>query len=143
MKRTALAFAMLLALGLAAVPAADAREIQITVPVRIVNLHPSITVGRVQCAALTGLSDSRRMVDQPGQTDFTLTGGSFSGDVTVHVTVFEGRMNTVHAWSCTLRFVRPFDGPAHSLSLEGGAYFHEEFRLLPGTEHRFTVEGTI
>ncbi len=143
MRRTAFVFGLLLALGLGPVPRADARDIQITVPVRIVNLHPTITVGRVQCAALTALNDSGRMVDQAGQTEFSLVNGSYSGDVTVHVTVFEGRMGDVHAWRCELRFARPFDGSGQALSMEGGPYFHEEFRLVPGSARRFQVQGTL
>ncbi len=143
MNRTALALGFLLAFGLAFAPAAEARDIQITVPVRIADLHPTITVGRVQCAALTSLADSGRMVDQAGHTDFTLTNGGFSGDVTVHVNVFEGRMRDVHAWRCELRFARPYEGSGHAFSLEGGTHFREEFRLVPGSERRFQVQGTI
>ncbi|MEW6335803.1 MAG: hypothetical protein AB1625_00245 [Acidobacteriota bacterium] len=143
MNKTTLVFALLLASGLSLTPAAEARDIQITVPVRVADLHPTITVGRVQCAALTSLADSGRIVDQAGHTDFTLTNGSYSGDVTVHVTVFEGRMAGVHAWRCELRFARPYEGSGHAFSLEGGAYFREEFRLQPGSERRFQVQGTI
>ena len=143
MKKVSLALALPLALGFSFVQVAEARDIEITVPVRIADLHPSIAVGRVQCAALTSLADSGRMVDQAGHTDFSLTNGSFTGDVMVRVTVYEGRLASVGGWRCELRFARPYEGSGKSFSLEGSASFREEFRLAPGSERRFQVQGTL
>lgn len=143
MNRTALAFGSLLALGLAFAPAAEARDIQITVPVRIVNLHPTVTVGRVQCHAATGTAFTAGLVGSAVHTDFTLTDGSFSGDVTVSVNVPDIWWSRVHGYRCDLRFARPFEASAHSLALEGGMYFREEFRLLPGSEFRHWISGPI
>lgn len=143
MKKSAFAFSLLLGLGLGFAQVAEARDIEITVPVRIADLHPSIAVGRVQCAALTNLSDYGRMVDQAGHTDFSLTNGSFAGDVMVRLTVYEGRLASVGGWRCELRFARPYEGSAKAFSMEGGASFREEFRLAPGSERRFQVQGTL
>ncbi len=143
MRTTAFAIGLLLALGVGLVATAEARDIEITVPVRIVNLHPTITIGRVECAALTGLGDLGRLVDQARYTDFTLTGGSFSGDVMVRLTIGPATMPNVHAWRCELRFARPYESSAKALSMVGGPFFHEEFRLAPGSESRFQVEGTL
>jgi hypothetical protein len=143
MKKASLALALPLVLGLGFVRAAEARDIEITVPVRISNLHPTIVVGRVQCAALTSLGDGGRMVDQAGHTDFSLTNGSFTGDVMVRVTVYEGRLASVAGWRCELRFARPYEGSAKAFSLEGSASFREEFRLAPDSERRFQVQGSL
>ncbi len=143
MRTTAIVFGFVLALAVGLVATAEARDIEITVPVRVVSLHPTITIGRVECAALTGLGNLDHMVDQARYTDFTLTGGSFSGDIMVRLTIGPATMPNVHAWRCELRFARPYEASAKSLSMVGGPFFHEEFRLAPGSESRFQVEGTL
>jgi len=141
MKRTAFAFSLLLALGLGFVPTAEARDVEITVPVRIASLHPTITVGRVQCMAMN--SGGTSMVGSAGRSDFTLTSGSYSGDVTVRLTLTEAMLRQAGMWRCELRFYRPFEGSGQAFSLEGGASFREEFRLAPDSERRFQVQGTL
>ncbi len=138
MRRTAFAIGFLLALGVGLVATAEARDVEITVPVRVVSLHPTVTLGRVECAAYL----SGRVLEH-AYTDFTLVNGGFSGDVTVRLMIGPTFLPDVHSWSCELRFVRPYEGPAHGLSLEGGRLFHEEFRRAPGSEFRYQVEGTL
>ncbi len=138
MRRTAFAIGFLFALGVGLLATAEAGDLEITVPVRIVNLHPTITVGRVECAAFRSGT-----IIEHAYTDFNLINGSFSGDVTVRLLIGPAFMADVHRWTCELRFARPYEASAHSLSLEGGVMFHEEFRRAPGSEFRYQVEGTI
>lgn len=126
------------ALALAAWPV-SAAEYNFTVPVDVRSLHPTVTRGMVSCS----VSSATRMIGDAGRQPFTLTGGSFRGDVEVRVTTPAGSPAAV-SWSCSLRFYLPMsgiDGYASDLSNVGGRYFREEFRRAPGAEFRGYVEG--
>ena len=117
-----------------------AAEYVFAVPVDVRSLHSSVRTGLVSCVVIDA---GGRAIGAAGRQTFTLSSGSYRGDVEVRVTTPAGA--TAASWLCNLRFMLPptsaIDFGADDLSDVGGRYFREEFRRAPGAEFRYRIEG--
>lgn len=82
------------------VPSAHAADFNITVPINVRDFHPSIYEVVVKCSAHDGI---RLIALSSGSAP--ISGGSFSGDITVRFDAFSGRdPATAATYSCNMHF---------------------------------------
>lgn len=111
-----------------------------TVPVDIRNLHPTVAAGFVVCNLRNA---GGTLVGEATRQRFTLTGGSYRGDIEIRVSTRPGTPAVV-SWVCSLRFTPPPAGgdlSASILSDPTHPLFREEFRRAPGSEFRPEITG--
>lgn len=134
-------------LVLAAATAARAEDFTFVVPVALKDLHPNITQGNVACivSKAAGNPSAQVNVVGGGNTSFDITGGRYSGNVTVKFDAKSGYDPAEAArYRCELRLKgRGWDLPAYMASSESHPQFVEEARLAPGSPFRGFVEGPL
>jgi hypothetical protein len=134
-----------LALALLAAPAA-AQELTIDVPVRVADLHPSVTVGSVTCALFADPGGPQNSLGYLGSGSkwFQVKGGGFAGTLAVPVRI--APQAVPRAYKCALFVIykegdRTLTAAASRISDPNTMEYRAPFRRAPGAPFLGEVSG--
>ena len=137
----------ILAAALVAAPAA-AQELALEVPVRVADLHPSVTVGSVTCALFADPDGPRNSLGYLGSGSrwFQVKDGGYAGTLTVPIKIAPQAVR--RAYKCALFVIykegdRTLTGAASRISDPNTTDYKAPFRRAPGSPFRGEVSGPM
>jgi hypothetical protein len=139
--------AVLAALMLAAAPAA-AQEHPLDVPVRVADLHPSVSVGSVTCALFADPDGPTNNLGYLGSGSkwFQLKDGAYAGTLTVPIRI--APQAVPRSYKCALFVIYKEEGKtltaaASRISDANRTEYRAPFRRAPGSPFSGEVSGTL
>jgi hypothetical protein len=136
-----------LALAALAAPAA-AQELALEVPVRVADLHPSVTVGSVTCALFADPNGPQNSLGYLGSGSkwFGVKGGGYAGTLSVPIKI--APQAVPRAYKCALFVIyregdRTLTAAASRISDPNMAEYRAPFRRAPGSPFLGEVSGAF
>lgn len=140
--------AAVLALGLAAAPALGQEPTTLEVPVRVANLHPSVSVGSITCALFADPDGPRNNLGYLGSGSkwFALKDGGYAGTLGVPVKI--APQAVPRAYKCALFVIykeggRTLTAAASRISDPERTEYRAPFRRAPESPFLGEVSGTL
>jgi hypothetical protein len=134
-----------LALGILAAPVA-AQESSLDVPVRVADLHPSVSVGSVTCALFADPDGPRNKLGYLGSGSkwFQVKGGGYAGTLSVPVKIVPQAVP--RSYKCALFVIfeegdRTLTAAASRISDSNMMEYRAPFRRAPGSPFLGEVSG--
>lgn len=138
---------VVLALAVLAAPAA-AQEPSLDVPVRVADLHPSVTVGSITCALFADPDGPRNSLGYLGGGSkwFPVKDGGYAGTLTVPVKI--APQAVPRSYKCALFILfkdggRTLTAAASRISDPGMTEYRAPFRRAPGSPFLGEVSGAF
>ena len=138
---------VILAAALVAAPAA-AQELALDVPVRVADLHPSVTVGSVTCALFADPDGPRNSLGYLGGGSrwFEVKGGGYAGTLSVPVKI--APQAVPRSYKCALFVIykeegRTLTAAASRISDPNTMEYRAPFRRAPGSPFLGEVSGAF
>jgi len=136
-----------LALAVLAGPTA-AQELTLDVPIRVADLHPSVTVGSVTCALFADPGGPQNSLGYLGSGSkwFQVKGGAFAGTLTVPIKI--APQAVPRAYKCALFLIykegdRALTAAASRISDPNTMEYKALFRRAPGSPFLGEVSGSF
>ena len=138
---------VVLALAVLAAPAA-AQELSLDVPVRVADLHPSVTVGSITCALFADPDGPRNNLGYLGNGSkwFQVKGGGYAGTLSVPLKI--APQAVPRSYKCALFIIfkdgdRTLTAAASRISDPNMMEYRPPFRRAPGSPFLGEVSGAF